>query len=466
MKKTNFLPLLFSCLFLFSFQVKSQNSMNMTLLSQWKDSSITGSLLYNNAFNEVWGYTRNNREYAIIGSSRGTHFFDVTNPSSIVEVDFVQGRDTGKYIVHRDYHDYKNYLYMVTDEGNGSLQIVDLTYLPDSVHLVYDDNTKIKLSHNIFIDTATDKLYSCGGGNAEKFNVFSLANPLSPQRLYRGHIDISWWATTVGSGGYVHDVYSRNDTVYCNAGNGLYVVDFSGTTPTLLASLKSYPDGGYNHSGWLSEDGNTYTLTDETWGKKVKFFDVSNLNSIQFLDTIGSNITSNSIPHNVITKGDYAYVAYYYDGTYIYNIADPSNPYLTGYYRTSTETNYRSYKGNWGIYPFLPSGILLASDMQNGLFVLKVSDATSLAKLDRSKRFKIFPNPFVNNLKLIGLSNFNEKYSIRLTDINGREILNKKLENKFLKTEKIDLPANLPKGIYVVTIFNSNFTQTKKLIKQ
>ena len=443
-----------------------QTSYNMSLLSNWKDSSITGSTLYDNSFNEIWGYANNGREYAIIGSSRGTHFFDVTNPSSPVLVDFVMGRDTGKNIVHRDYHDYQNYLYMVTDEGNGSLQIVDLTHLPDSVHLVYDSDTKIKLSHNIFIDSAKGKLYSCGGGSSEKFNVFSLANPLSPQRIYRAHIDISWWGTTVGTGGYVHDVYVRNDTAYCNAGGGLYVVDFSTTTPTLLASLTSYPDIGYNHSGWLSEDGKTYVLADETWGKNMKFFDVSDLSNIQFLDTIGSNVDINSIVHNPIIEGNYAYVAYYYDGVYIYNIENPSVPYLTGYYRTSTEPNYHSYKGCWGIYPFLPSGILLASDMQEGLFVLDVSNAVSLEKLDRTKRFKIFPNPFGNNLNLIGLSNFDESYSIRLSDISGKEIMLKKLENKFLKTEKIELPTNLPNGIYVVTIFNSNFTQSKKLIKQ
>ena len=444
----------------------SQSSFNMSLLHHWKDSTITGSTLYDNSFNEIWGYANNGREYAIIGSSRGTHFFDVTIPTNPVQVDFVMGRDTGKNIVHRDYHDYQNYLYMVTDEGNGSLQIADLSYLPDSVHIVYDSDAKIKLSHNIFIDSAKGKLYSCGGGNAEKFNVFSLANPISPQRIIRGHVDISWWASTVGTGGYVHDVFVKNDTAYCNAGDGLYVVDFSGTTPILLASLNSYPDIGYNHSGWLSEDGKTYALADETWGKKMKILDVSNLNNIQFLDTIGSNVDINSIVHNPIIEGNYVYVSYYYDGVYIYNIENSANPYLTGYFRTSTEPNFHSYKGCWGIYPFLPSGILLASDMQEGLFVLDVSNAVGLKEIDNSIRFKIFPNPAGNTLNIIGLSNFKEKYRIRITDIIGKEILNKEIQNKFLKTEKIVLSDNLPKGIYVVTIFNSNFTQSKKIIKQ
>ena len=103
----------------------------MNKLFQWKDSSISSTSLYNNTYNEVWGYAKDGREYAIIGSTRGTHFFDVTNPSSPIQVDFVIGRDTGFQIVHRDYHDYRGYLYMVSDEGDASLQIVDLSFLPD-----------------------------------------------------------------------------------------------------------------------------------------------------------------------------------------------------------------------------------------------------------------------------------------------------------------------------------------------
>ena len=307
-------------LLLIAGQSLAQDSLNMMVLFNWKDASLSKSTLYANAYNEVWGYAKDGREYAIIGTTRGTHFFDVTNPSAAIQVDFVLGRDTGRAIVHRDYHDYKGYLYMVSDEGNASLQIVDLSYLPDSVSVVYDQDTAIKLSHNIFIDSATGKLYNCGGGNSKKFGVFSLADPLSPQLLYQCENDISWWASTVGTGGYVHDAFARNDTVFCNAGDGLYVVNFS-ATPTLLASLTSYPDIGYNHSGWLSEDGKTYAMGDETHGKKMKILDVSNLSSIQFLDTIGVTGDNNAILHTQIIRGNYLYVAYYYNGVIIYDIS-------------------------------------------------------------------------------------------------------------------------------------------------
>ena len=351
----------------------------------------------------------------------------------------------------------ENELYAV--KSNGTLWI-------KYVKLVYDQDTAIKLSHNIFIDTAVGKMYSCGGGNSKKFNVFSLSNPLDPKLILSCENDITWWPSTVGTGGYVHDAFARNDTVYCNAGNGLYVVDFS-STPTLLGNLSSYPDKGYNHSGWLSEDGKTYAMADETWGKKLKMVDVSDLTNIQFLDTVGISGDNNAIVHNPIIKGDYVYVAYYYDGVYIYDIKNPSNPLLVGYYDCSSELNFRSYKGAWGVYPFLSSGNLLVSDMQEGLFVFDVSTAVSgVAELKIKERFKLFPNPGRNEINLVGISNFDETYSLKIFDASGKQVHSQELKNNFLGTAKIELSNEIPKGIYVVTIFNGTFVQNIKYIKQ
>lgn len=448
-----------------SSQMLSQASLNMSLLFQWEDSSITRTSLHSNAYNEVWGYAANGKEYAIIGSTRGTHIFDVTDPVNAVEVDFIWGKDTGSQIVHRDYHDYKGYLYAVSDEGNASLQIMDLSYLPDSVSVVFDSNLPFKRAHNIFIDSATDKMYVCGGEN--RFDVYDLTNPLVPTLLKRGHLDVSWWSTTVGQGGYVHDVYVRNDTAWCNAGNGLYVVDFTNmATPVLLSGLTTYPDAGYNHSGWLNDAGTIYAMADETHGKKVKIMDVSNPTDIQFIDTIGSDITFNSIPHNLIFKGNYLYVSFYYDGLYIWDLTNPSNPILTGFYDTSDELNFNAYRGNWGVYPFLPSGIVLASDMQRGLFVFDASYATDVTEVVKENRFKVFPNPFQGEINVMGLAGFNETYQATLMDVSGKVIVSKQINNTFLSQQQLAVPANLPQGVYFLTIANQKFNQSIKLVKQ
>lgn len=456
-------------LFLISCAGFSQSSQNINLLYNWHDSTITRTGPHDNAYNEVWGYTYQGREYGIIGSTRGTHIFDVTNPSSSVMADFVWGRDTGSQIVHRDYHDYQGYLYAVSDEGDASLQIMDLSYLPDSVHVVYDKDSLFKRSHNIFIDSATAKMYVCGGEN--KFDVYDLSNPIAPSLLKRCHVDVPWWASTVdgGSGGYVHDVYVRNDTAWCNAGDGLYVVDFTNmANPVLLASLKSYPHDGYNHSGWLSEDGKTYALADETHGKKVKLFDVSDLNNITFIDTIGSGSGPYSIPHNLIFKGDYLYVAYYFDGLYVWNIANPNNPYLVGFFDTSDEINMLNYRGNWGVYPFLPSGTVLASDMQKGFFVFDVSQALSDIEENQQnkERFKVFPNPFQNQINLIGLAEFNQEYSLQIIDATGKVIHNRTITNRFLTPISIELNEAKSKGLYTIILSSKDFVQQIRIVKQ
>ena len=55
----------------------------------------------------------NNREFGIIGTTAGTHFFDVTDPANSTQVAFVEGGYTGGGVIHRDYHDFAGYLYMV-----------------------------------------------------------------------------------------------------------------------------------------------------------------------------------------------------------------------------------------------------------------------------------------------------------------------------------------------------------------
>ncbi len=145
------------------FSIFSFSQLNTSLLFHWDDPTIIGSTSYDNAYNECWGFEVNNTEIAVIGSTEGTHFFNVTDPQNSTEVAFVAGAYTGSGVVHRDYHDYQGYLYIVCDEGwsTSTLQIVDISNLPTSVNVVYDSDNLFNTSHNIFIDTATAKLYAC-----------------------------------------------------------------------------------------------------------------------------------------------------------------------------------------------------------------------------------------------------------------------------------------------------------------
>tara|TARA_B100001142_G_scaffold318851_2_gene361529 strand:+ start:427 stop:1764 length:1338 start_codon:yes stop_codon:yes gene_type:complete len=370
----------------------TQAQQEATLLYNWQDSTLVGSWAYDNTYNECWGLTINEREIAIIGSTAGTHFFDVTDPANSSEVAFVAGGYTGGGVIHRDYHDFSGYLYIVCDEGSSStLQIVDITNLPNSVNTVYDSNVLFTKSHNIYIDTATAKLYACASNSA--MDVYSLSIPADPSLIY-----------SYNGVGHVHDAFVRNDSAYLNCGNdGFRIFDFSnvnqlGDQPILLGSLTSYPDAGYNHSGWLSDDGTIYAMQDENHGYDVKILDVSDLNNISVLSTFNSGVDAASMAHNGIIKGNHLYLAYYHDGLRIFDISDPSNPIQTWEYDTYMPNSHASYKGAWGIYPYLPSGNIIVSDMQTGLYIIELSSVTTNIP-QNNPMHNIYPNPTKNSFK-------------------------------------------------------------------
>jgi choice-of-anchor B domain-containing protein len=443
--------------------VFAQDSLNVSLLYHWEDPTLLPSSDFNNTYNEVWGFEQGGRHYAVIGSTLGTHFFDVTDAQNTVYIDVVPGASQGVHVVHRDYHDYEGYLYTVCDEGNSTMQIIDLQYLPDSLEVVYDDNNLLDRAHNIYIDTATAKMYACGSNELE---VYSLANPVSPTLLVNCEFDIPWWSNMIG---YVHDVFARNDTVYCNAGEeGWYIVDFSTpTSPVVLAGMPFYALQGYNHSGWLSDDGNTYIMADENHSLDMKSWDVSDLAAVTLLDTFSAGSHPDAIPHNQVIQGDYLYVSGYYDGLYIFDISDPSNITTTGYYDTSTEINTGGgYEGAWGVYPFLP-GKILVSDMQNGLYVFDAASATvGVNNLDiPSTNFRIYPNPFKENI-VIQYNGPNKRYfEYEVLDISGKVITSGNQKVSSMGTVQVHFDNNLSKGIYLVRIQSDGYVQTEKLIK-
>ena len=368
-------------------KVGYSQSENVYYLDSWTTSGLPVTGDNESVFNEVWGFVQDGREYAVIGSTAGAHFFLVNDNNSFESVGFIQGKHVATDAVHRDYHDYQGFLYAVCDEGSSSLQIIDLHYLPDSLPVVYDSDSLMVRVHNVFIDSSKAKLYACGiakNNGAFPMSIFDISDPVHPTFL----ADYEFVD-------YVHDAYVRNDSAYLNCGaEGLVVVDFSTpTTPFPLGVLSFYSDKGYNHSGWLSEDGNTYVLCDETPSMRVKVLDVSDLSDIKVAALFSSGFYDQTLPHNVIVKNGVAYVSYYNDGLQIFDISDVNLPKRLGYYDSYQGPNTGLYRGVWGVYPNLPSGRLLISDRKNGLFLLGFDPPLAF---NSEADFLIFPNPSNN----------------------------------------------------------------------
>jgi choice-of-anchor B domain-containing protein len=365
----NFLLLLLA---MHCFGVYGQSN-NMSLLSQWDDNSLPATS-DGQQYNDCWGYTANNREYAIMGSLRHNMFFDVTDPANPVLIDSLSAPVGGGSSIWRDFKVYKTYCYAVADQTTQGLLIYSLRNLPNSVALDTQIVSGFTRAHNIYIDGPAKRLYvaganTCGSGVI----VYDLTIPDKPVNL-----------GCVNTGGYVHDVHVRDNIAYLSSGNpGLRVYDLTNpAAPLFKASYASpipYGSGMYNHSSWLNDAGNTLFIAYETRGIKLESVDVTDyaINDINFLDTFYSQnlgpMSPGSIVHNPFARGNYLYCAYYHEGIVAFDISNPSNiGNPQAFYDTEpNNTNYNGWKGPWGVYPYLPSGTVIGSDQLHGLFLLK-----------------------------------------------------------------------------------------------
>lgn len=430
---------------------------NVELLDNWDNDTIVALSDGESTFNECWGFIHNGEEYAVIGSTIGTHFFKITGNNKLKEIDYKEGRDYGN-VIHRDYHDYKGYLYEVADQGPGSLRIYDLQYLPDSVHIVSDSDSLIVRSHNIFIDSSSALLYSCGNTNSEDIDalkVISLATPTQPTLVY----DYNFV-------NYVHDIYVRNDSAFLNVpGDGVVVLDFSTPTmPAPLGNLPFYIDQGYTHSGWLNKKGDIYVFCDEDPSNRFKVCDVADLSNIEVLAATKPETYENTMPHNVMIRDNLAYFAYYNDGLQIYDISSPSEPKRIAYYDTYDGSDNGDYKGAWGIYALLPSERILISDRKNGLFLLRHTPPPSITP-ENEEGHGIFPNPATgDNVYFYYDQPVNYDYELSIYNEIGQLVEVYKGNQDFLKLNL----EQYAQGSYIYNFFSqeNNKTLSGKFVKQ
>lgn len=456
----------FFCFLVLSYistSIASGQAVKGKLLGTWSDSTLVGSNAYDNTYNEIWGVAVNGKEYAIIGSTFGTHFIDITDPTKPTEAHVIEGGTAGPVIIHRDYHDHNGFLYAVADEGSQStLQILDLSFLPDSVPVVYDSKEYIRRSHNIFIDSSSSILYSCISDgdlvNQRALRLFDISNPYQPT-IISDFSTIDGFFTS-----QVHDAFVIQDTAYLNCGPfGFVMADFSDpVNPISLASLTpfDYPQSGYNHSGWLSEDRKTYYMADEDWDMDIKVIDVTQLPELPVVDTIDAGTENRfSIPHNQVVSGNYLYSSYYYDGLQVWDIADPKNITRVMHFPTSKIEPRDNYEGAWGVYPFLPSGNILISDMQEGLFILEPTNQT----VSRNKELEtalanswsVYPNPANGQFSINTDKEINNS-KIELINTNGEFI--QKLQ------QGANLLKNIEAGQYFIRLSEGTISTTKTLI--
>lgn len=329
-------------LLLYTTPLFSQTSLNTELI---------GNISYDQAVNDVWGYIdENGNEYALVGLVGGVSIVKV-NVNQLQEVDFVPGVQS----VWRDLKTHKHYAYITADQGDLGLTIIDLSSLPDSVTLVGEMTTYFERAHNLYISNGF--AFISGSNTSRGADILDLSNPEIPVR-------VATWTDH-----YFHDIFTIGDTLYGSAGSNsrVIVLDIKDKTNPMLISQIPFPDGGYSHNAWSTEDGNYLLTSQETAGRTVKMWDVRDLDDPKLVHEYLSY--PSQLAHNVHIKGNYAYISHYSDGLKILDIEDREHMVEVGHFDTHPSEEI-GFDGNWGAYPFTTSNYIYISDRDYGLFVV------------------------------------------------------------------------------------------------
>ena len=314
----------------------------------------------NYGVSDVWGYTdEEGNEYAIVGYRYGTSVLDVsTTPNQPIEVANILGPSSGDYYYHRDYKTYGDYLYIVNEMTGPDvgMQVIDLSPLPLDPPVQLDTYANVQQSHNLWIDD--NGLVFIEHHSGDNVHIADIASPGDP--IYGG---------TFGNlAQNCHDIYTRDNIAYISEGwsyqFGMYdISDLGNIIP--IATITPF-NSGYAHNAWLNDSGSHLITTEETVGRTVKIWDISNLNNITLS---GEYLGENDLAHNVHIDDDLVFISHYSVGIKIIDIFNPEDPVEIAAYDTYPQGNGSGYVGCWGAYPFTDNHMVYASDMQNGLYV-------------------------------------------------------------------------------------------------
>ncbi|MFT6244775.1 MAG: hypothetical protein ACJAXI_001544 [Crocinitomicaceae bacterium] len=429
-----------------------QGSFNVDLLDIWYEDTLLHNLS-EVRYNDCWGYTENGQEYALAGSTEGTHAFKISETGQFEYIDFLEGNFTSTMVIHRDIKTYLNYAYVVCDEGMSSLQIIDLSYLPDSLHVVMENDSSFARVHNLFIDEDNALMYACSiqpssGGFLQSLiamQVYSLADPELPVLVYEGPTDIP----------EVHDAYVRDNIAYLNCGTaGLRVYDFSTpTAPNFIQNTNFYQDQGYNHQGWLSPDGTKYVFGDESSGTRMKLCTVDANHNATISKKFGTNYQNGSVPHNIVISNEFAYVAYYNEGLRIFDLRAPIPSEIAYYDTYPIDEPLFKMQGAWGIYADFPSGRLLVSDRHTGLHLLEFNEPVFQVSTENS--FDVYPNPAIEGGSITVKFNVEifEDLEVAIYDLFGKIVESKSIIDQSFAQFNLDLAS----GVYVVRVCYTDY---------
>lgn len=365
-------------------------SSNVNLMSWLPLDQLDGG----SSGSDCWGYTApSGREYAIICTNVGTNWVEVTDPGAPSLVASIAGPpDTGGGLWH-DVKTFGDNAYVVTEQSatGGGIQIFDMANIDSgTVTLVNTIGGGCTSStHNIAIDTTSGFLYRLGGSGSpcpgstpQGMVIYDLnANPNNPPQ-------VGLYTTR-----YVHDAQivvstrpgalNGRQLAFCAADNSsgggnanLHILDVTNKASITTVAQGAYTQNSFSHQVWLTADQRYCYLNDELdesnngFNTRTRIFDVSNPASPVFLGFFSSGVPA--IDHNLYVHDGKIFEANYRSGLRVFDATVPTAPTVYGFFDTFDADDAAQFDGLWSNYPFFPSGTVIGSDFQGGLFVWRL----------------------------------------------------------------------------------------------
>lgn len=343
----------------FSFGLQAQVDLNMELVT--RIDAFEGA-------NDCWGFRHTNGiEYVILGTQTSTKVYSLQVPTFPLEKAVIPGLPT----VWRDIKNFGNYAYVTADKVNEGLTILDIND-PNNIVAkkwtppLWIGNTidTLEYCHNLYIDDeGFGYLAGCNISNQGVIIIDLATDPMEPSMV--GYADLT----------YSHDVYVDGDTMYSSEINNgwLGIYDISDkTNPIRIATQET--GTSFTHNAWASDDQSLVFTTDEKPDAFLEAYDISDLSDIEKLDAYRPPVTEGRgvIPHNTHYHEGFLYTSWYTDGIVVVDAHRPDNLVKVAGYDTWLGPD-GDFNGCWGAFPFLPSGLILASDRSTGLHVFQPS---------------------------------------------------------------------------------------------
>jgi len=329
--------------------------------------------------NDCWGYVSpSGREYALMGMNTMTGVVEITDPLNPIVVETIPHPTS----VWSDIKTYDEYAYVVTDGVGAGLQVLDLTDVDSGVvtlaATVADQG--FNWAHNVAVDSVGGRLYTLGSNlPSDGLVAWSLQDPANPTIV-----------GAYGMGGYVHDAHivtmsdgpwAGREIAFCFIEDrGIEIVDVTNESGMQRLSLMTYSGIAYSHQGWFDASTNLLYQNDEldeiNFGgtTRTRVWDVSDLTNPTLVNTFGAGVTA--IDHNLYTRDGFIYEANYRSGLRIFDArSNPTDPVEVGWFDTYAADDAAEFNGAWSVYPYFPSGNVIISDIEGGLFVVDPSYA-------------------------------------------------------------------------------------------